>query len=59
MNTFVKKFEDFLNDQNQKITKIPKEGEKKPKEDGSDIYLGGNTSTAGKGDLAKYPEGGI
>jgi len=57
MNTFVKKFEEFLND--QKINKIPVEGEKKPKEDGGDIYLGGNTSTANKGDLAKYPEGGL
>jgi hypothetical protein len=57
MNTFVKKFEDFLND--QKIKEIPVEGDKKPKEDGGDIYLGGNTSTASKGDLAKYPQGGI
>ena len=38
---------------------IPVEGDKKPKEDGGDIYLGGNTSTASKGDLAKYPQGGI
>jgi hypothetical protein len=57
MNTFVKKFEEFLND--QKIKNIPVEGDKKPKEDGGDIYLGGNTSTANKGDLAKYPQGGL
>jgi len=58
MNTFVKKFEEFLND--QKIKEIPKEGDKKPKEDGDDIYLGGNTQNpAGKGTLAKYPHGGI